>query len=981
MTLPQAPGYAATTQETSRVLTRGQLEFFNWKFFYDQAETQPIPPLDPQAYPSYRILDPSGAILAQGVGVPAGAPGHWKIGWVVPRAAQLTNPHRRYQMATVMVDKEMRQWELSWDFDVVESAIKPQEPELQQFLTFVNTPIRLFFKNTVRPVSLQVGLFLKGQDTRPLHTAILTYPIPIPAGSTDLQEVEDGTGFTYYVDTPAINSAGSYSALWQVRDTLISQLDFEHQVVQVVTTTTAHMINSLRMLVDKLQKKLGLAFAYTNEDLYEYLSEGTKLINSYWPPSNFSVSAPPNAIEAFIVLAGAWWGLTAQRILYAETNLSFCVDLETLLPTKQGMIRAKNLILDPSIMMRRDISKQLIYGNEEKLFDTICSCFGDESRGIDIIETLGLAANTFGSCSVNHRDPRDPATPVALGGLFSRFTLNPYRYFDNLGKPVWDVTKFRNHLETRYGMFHQVEEGCYEADFPALLTPYGYEKPLHIWYLKQKEVYRVENELGYEVIATGNHPILILDATTFEMQWKTIDKIAVGDLIAQNVKETDEDEDWDVSLEDNIAAIHDVSTGKTQSFFSLPTTMTPELSRLCGYFIAEGCHTAYDSVKFSNTDEKIIEDFNYCCKVSFGKEAELTRVQDNNQSSFGGETSKPVYVYTLSGVEIRRFFFSLGFGYEKSPELRIPDVIFRSPKKIASEFIRGYFEGDGCYSDGMAIFCSSSHQLLSDIQQLLLRFGIVSKKTDPVGGCGRVTVRGLSLVKYAEKIGFLFKGTEFKSKTTYYPQREALNPEILHGLMDLPTILGLRKGWKDGKRYSVYWSHNAKGPHKNGHCLYVTWEHIENWFNDRSGDIYELNKEVWQRINLLLDSKFLWKKVTSVEKLGRRDVIDPSFTENGNPLDHAFVTNGLITHNSGQTVTLDYNPGADIDSIISTFKETLDNSVSKVKLQLSRQASGVGSIATRPYRYRTNMVFPVSSGPGMSQFIRLQQLGLLDWLG
>jgi hypothetical protein len=262
-------------------------------------------------------------MFAQGVAVPGGAPGHWKIGWVVPRTAPLTNPHRRYQMATVMVDKEMRQWELSWAFDVVESAIKPQEPELQQFLTFVNTPIRLFFKNTVRPVDLSVRLFLKGQDAMPLFTGSLIYPIPIPPGSFNLIEVEDGTGFTYYIDTPTIPLAGSYSALWQVRDTVISQLDFEHQVVQVVTTTVAHMINSLRMLVDKLQKKLGLAFAYTNEDLYEYLAEGTKLINSYWPPSNFSVSAPPNSIEAFIVLAGAWWGLTAQRILYAETNLNF----------------------------------------------------------------------------------------------------------------------------------------------------------------------------------------------------------------------------------------------------------------------------------------------------------------------------------------------------------------------------------------------------------------------------------------------------------------------------------------------------------------------------------------------------------------------------------------------------------------------------------------------------------------------------------
>jgi hypothetical protein len=358
----QAPGYASTTQETSRVLTRGQLEFFTWKFFYDQAETQPIQPLDPQAYPSYRILDPSGAILAQGLAVPAGAPGHWKIGWVVPRAAQLTNINRRYQMAAVMVDKEMRQFDLSWEFDVVESAVTPQEPELQQFMTFVNKPIRLFFKNTVRPVDLSVGVFLKGQDASARHTAIFTYPVPATPGPTDIIEFEDGTGFTYYTDSPAL-AAGSYSALWQVRDTPISQMDYEHQVIQVITTTTSHLINSLRMLVDKLQKKLGLAFAYSNEDLYEYIAEGTKLVNSYWPPSYYSVSAPPASIEAFIVLAGAWWGLNAQRILYAETNLSFSGQTVTLDYNPgadiEGIMSSFKEILDTNVSkVKQQLSRQ-----------------------------------------------------------------------------------------------------------------------------------------------------------------------------------------------------------------------------------------------------------------------------------------------------------------------------------------------------------------------------------------------------------------------------------------------------------------------------------------------------------------------------------------------------------------------------------------------------------------------------------------------
>ncbi len=328
MTLP--PGYVATTQETSRVFVRGSLQFFTWKFFYDKDETQPILPLDIQAYPSYRISDTTSTVLTQGVAVSSGIPGHWKIGWVVPKSAVLTNAHNRYTISSVMVDKDLRQWEITQNFDVVEAAVTAQSPELQQLLGFINTPIRLFFKNATRPIDLLVKLFLKGHDTSILHQASLTYPIPNPAMPTDIMEVEVGTGFTYYVDTPPLTLPGAYSALWQVRDTVVSQLDYEHQVIQIITTTSAHLLNSLRMLVDKLQKKLGLVFAYTNEDLYEYLQEGMKLVNSYWPPSSYKLTAPPESIEAFIILAAAWWGLQAQRILYAETSLSFSGQTVTL---------------------------------------------------------------------------------------------------------------------------------------------------------------------------------------------------------------------------------------------------------------------------------------------------------------------------------------------------------------------------------------------------------------------------------------------------------------------------------------------------------------------------------------------------------------------------------------------------------------------------------------------------------------------------
>ena len=950
----QAPGYQAISQETSRVLTRGKLEFFNYCFFYDDAKTQPVQSLDPQSYPSYRITTPSGDVLAQGVAVVGGTPGYWRIGWVVPKAAELTNVHRRYRFQSVMVDTESRQFEVSYEFDVVESNIPAQNPELQQLITMVGMGIRVSFNSTVRPDYLQLVVCPRANDTNILHQASLTYPIPATPASSDLREVQNGTGYAYYSDVPALPSPGEYSVKWLVRDTTLSPMDFEHQAMVVVTSNMMFMVRSLRMIIDKLQKKLGLVFAYTNEDLIEYLNEGTALINGYWPPTNMTPENANKALSAFIILASAWWGLSAQRILYGETNLDFCVDLETLLPTPRGLIRAKDLILDESIMLRRRICSQL--------FDTICDRFGANTRGQEIVDTLEL-----------------PNGSISLGVMFTRFRLNEFKSFTPLGKPVWNIPEFRHHLQRNYGMFYYPEEGCYKTEHK-LLTPNGFDTPEQVWFLKNKQVHRMENELGYELIATGNHPILTLDTTTFETNWKDLDKIENGDLVALNVASVAEEEDWEVSLVEHVKVVKDTNTVTTQSFFDLPEKLTPELARLMGYLVAEGCSTQYDCITFSNTDQRLIDDFNHCCTVALGKPA--TYIESKTDGSFSTEDSPPVHYYQLYGTELRRFFFALGVGYEKSKSKFVPDLILKAPKRIAKEFVRSFFEGDGCFADDNIIFSSSSRKLLNDFQQLFLRFGIVTKKKNPTEDVvGYVKVRGLSLVRYAEEIGFLFKGLDFKEKTKYFPQIEALSPDILHGLIKLRQTLGINsKGWKDTpegkKRYSVYWNHNAKATH--GQCQNITWEHVDSWFSDRGEAIRELNPEMWARIKQLLDTRFLWKKVSYVEKLGRRDVVDPSFVSHGSNLDHAFVTNGLITHNSGQTVTLGYNPAAEIESAINSYKETLDTHVSATKKNLMRWASSVGSISTRPYRYRTNQVFPISFGSGAEILQTMVTLGILD---
>ena len=80
----------------------------------------------------------------------------------------------------------------------------------------------------------------------------------------------------------------------------------------------------------RIQKKLGLVTAYDNELLLECLQRGVDMVNGYWPPSTWSITQVPQALSIYSIIAGCWWALESQRILYAETNLNFSGQTVTL---------------------------------------------------------------------------------------------------------------------------------------------------------------------------------------------------------------------------------------------------------------------------------------------------------------------------------------------------------------------------------------------------------------------------------------------------------------------------------------------------------------------------------------------------------------------------------------------------------------------------------------------------------------------------
>jgi len=146
--------------------------------------------------------------------------------------------------------------------------------------------------------------------------------------------------------------------------------------------------------------------------------------------------------------------------------------------------------------------------------------------------------------------------------------------------------------------------------------------------------------------------------------------------------------------------------------------VSPKLARLLGLFCAEGCvrknsgrPNSYDAVfSFGHTEGHYTEEVKDACREIFGAD---TRISEE-------ETALKVYV---RGSALAVLFKELCGADSKTK--KVPDVIFRSPKDVVGSFLRGYFDGDGCYKEGYSDAITVSKALAMGVYELLLNQGVV----------------------------------------------------------------------------------------------------------------------------------------------------------------------------------------------------------------------------------------------------------------
>lgn len=180
---------------------------------------------------------------------------------------------------------------------------------------------------------------------------------------------------------------------------------------------------------------------------------------------------------------------------------------------------------------------------------------------------------------------------------------------------------------------------------------------------------------------------------------------------------------------DGWVAAGDLTVGHSVASVARPKT-TPSSSNalaeyaLAGYFVGDGC-TAPSSpngffANITSADLDYREQVLHCCDL-LGFTA---KVSDKT-----GTVAKMIHV---SGG-VRPWLEQIGLARKKSATKRVPEFVFGGSNEQIAAFIAAYFQCDGTVrkkapgrTQPVVKFSSISHDLLSDVQSLLLRFGVRS---------------------------------------------------------------------------------------------------------------------------------------------------------------------------------------------------------------------------------------------------------------
>ena len=947
--------------------------------------------LDTTKYPAFAIYAPSGVMEQQGVMQQFNTPGNYRTLWTVPTNAELSNDKGSWTFeVTAIRSKDLKQVQKTIDFNVVDKRASSSDNRNVVQLGVLGMPHRALWRGDFEPFELTLQVFYSASPDDPNLA-----PIYIPLTKASLTQVVDGDSIAYYYDVPAntIKVSGDYTLLWTVRETETSPTENEFEQVRFIKKSFIRHIPSLRFACERLPLDKDAPQKLSDADLVEALTMGAAQLNMYHPISTYTAESIPGPLLFHWLLISMRWMLTSQHLVLASQAFNFCVDEDTYIKTDRGLVKASQL--SEKLLVENAINDVYTYMAKHKyvngfirFLNKYVDRYGDSETTLHVSKIFKM----FGS---KNRES------ICVNSLVRFMNTRGFQYFRRdygrkRGYYVIDSAFVDNVKHSVLGMYDDCKSAHIskvKSDFD-LITPIGNQRPKAVWDFGDKKSIQLRTALGIKLTATKNHPVLTLDSK-LNQTCVTMRDLKIGDWVAVDAH-PEPDSDWGLDLSSFVTAVDYQKHPNETCDYVIPNKMTPDLARVIGYILSEGYIDNTGLISFTNSDMDLIRDYRKAFKRTFGIKPSMTFEAESLYTS-----GLMIKHYRIVRKGIVRFLIALGMTVGNACSKTIPWSIMRSPKPTAASFIQAYFEGDGCYSVNMkadatsrvGIFSSCSEKIRENMQQLLLRFGIVSSIPDKSGSdVGNLLITGPSLDRYALAIGWFKKGVGHKPSSKYYPHKEGLPPQVLNTLRGLTT--GYKRFYNEatGKHeHSGLSNYNpkTKGKYFDYYASKTTYKHVRRFVKAKKSALKIHRRSEYRRIRDLLKTDLLWSQVVSLEDVGLKHVFDPELrdvkTASGedHKFSHLFISNSIVTHNSGQTVSLDYDQTGAVESAIGRIDGYINESIGAAKMSVNRMTTNnmaLGLRSPRPIGWNQRVIrYELADGSGNYGMIlgQLTTLGLI----
>jgi DNA gyrase subunit A len=418
------------------------------------------------------------------------------------------------------------------------------------------------------------------------------------------------------------------------------------------------------------------------------------------------------------------------------------------------------------------------------------------------------------------------------------------------------------------------------------------------------QTYTVRTAEGYEVTGTANHPLLCLVdiAGVPTLLWKLIEEVRPNDRVV--IQRTPPTEFGPAGWQDALEAL------------------------LLGAFISEG-FVSERRAGFNNLDRDY---FNMVVAAYDAVVGGPRYVSERTIAS--GSNLLELDIQNLAALRRTRVADLMG---QRSADKAIPEWLWHSPAVVKRAFLQALFEGDGSCSalprNTIQIsYSTRSGRLAKDVQQMLLEFGVISRRYLHAVGEHKVVITNRAHAElFAAQVGFGgAKRYKLDALLAALPPKAAgLDGDHVPGLAQFIRAHGGGR-WVD-KEWLL--KHNI--------------DRLSRWQRDGAEILSRIaDPDVRAIASDLTDGRFYYARVASVTDAG----VQPVYSLRVDTDDHAFITNGFVSHNTEARLTpLAMEMLREIDEETVDFIPNYDGRVQEPTVLPSRfpnlLANGSGGIA------------------------------------